>query len=186
MMLVKILKFGSNWWARFGRDPQDRYRFTRHAAYFNSAGVRCGSKIRRHWLVPGLIRFNGVGDFNPQFPRRSVGETFECADLVFACGGNRLFVMRKTLPSASPDFYLTVVSGDECGAFNFDDPGWKSESVMPIAVSHLRDKQEAMLLMEPLAWVRSTLGVWQLKTGPTWPQGAGLELLEDGVAGCRG
>ena len=47
MMLVKILGFGSNWWARFGRDPQDRYRFTRHAAYFNSTGVRCGNKIRR-------------------------------------------------------------------------------------------------------------------------------------------
>jgi hypothetical protein len=25
MMLVKILEFGSNWWARFGRDPHDRY-----------------------------------------------------------------------------------------------------------------------------------------------------------------
>ena len=84
MMLVKILGFGSNWWARFGRDPQDRYRFTRHAAYFNSAGVRCGSKIRRHWIVPGLIRFNGVGDFNPQFPNRAVGKTFECTDLIFA------------------------------------------------------------------------------------------------------
>ena len=68
MMLVKILEFGSNWWARFGRDPHDRYRYTKHAAYFNSTGVRCGSKMRRYWVVPGLIRFNGVGDFNPQFP----------------------------------------------------------------------------------------------------------------------
>ena len=59
MMLVKILGFGSNWWARFGRDPQDRYRYTRHAAYFNSTGVRCGNKMRRYWVVPGLIRFNG-------------------------------------------------------------------------------------------------------------------------------
>ena len=75
MMLVKILEFGSNWWARFGRDPHDRYRYTRHAAYFNSTGVRCGSKMRRYWLVPGLIRFNGVGDFNPQFPEpRSRGD----------------------------------------------------------------------------------------------------------------
>jgi len=89
MMLVKILEFGSNWWARFGRDPHDRYRYTRHAAYFNSTGVRCGSKMRRYWLVPGLIRFNGVGDFNPQFPGRALGEIFECTDLVFACGDNR-------------------------------------------------------------------------------------------------
>ena len=182
MMLVKILEFGSNWWARFGRDPQDRYRFTKHAAYFNSAGVRCGSKVRRHWIVPGLVRFNGVGDFNPHFPRRSVGKTFECADLAFAWGGNRLLFVRKAAPSALPDFYLTAVSSDECGEFNFNDSGWKSESAMPIAVSHLRDKQEAMLLMKPHDWVRTALGVWQLKTASALPQGASLELLEDGVA----
>jgi len=77
MMLVQILNFGSNWWARFGSDPADRYRFTRRAAYFNSTGLRFGNKIRRHWIVPGLIRFNGIGDFNPQFPRRSLGAAFE-------------------------------------------------------------------------------------------------------------
>ena len=37
----KVLKFGSNWWARFGHDPRDRYRYTRHAAYFNSTGLIC-------------------------------------------------------------------------------------------------------------------------------------------------
>ena len=31
MMLVKILAFGSSWWARSGRDPHDRFRYTRHA-----------------------------------------------------------------------------------------------------------------------------------------------------------
>ena len=44
MMSIKVLGFGSNWWARFGHDPLDRYRFTRHAAYFNSTGVRCGKE----------------------------------------------------------------------------------------------------------------------------------------------
>lgn len=181
MMLVKILEFGSSWWARFGRDPEDRYRHTRHAAYFNSAGVCCGNKVRRYWIVPGLIRFNGVGDFNPHFPSRSVGETFECADLTFACGGNRLLFVRKGRRSA-PGYYLVVASSNRCGVFNFDDPGWKSEPVIPIAVSNLRDRQEAMLLMKPLDWVRSTLGVWQLRTASGRPQGAALELLEDGVA----
>lgn len=47
-MLVKVLSFGTNWWARFGRDPFDPRRFTRHAAYYNSTGVRCGRKVRRH------------------------------------------------------------------------------------------------------------------------------------------
>jgi hypothetical protein len=178
MMLVKILGFGSNWWARFGRDSQDRYRYTRHAAYFNSAGVRCGSKIRRHWIVPGLIRFNGVGDFNPQFPNRAVGKTFECADLIFALGGNRI-LFRKKVAQSGPDYFLLVVSSDRFGSFDFEDAGWRSQSVTPIAVSHLRDKQEALLLMRAGDWVRTALGFWQLRVSSNLPYGASLELLED-------
>src|ERR1700691_1517628 len=95
MMLVKILEFGSNLWARFGRAPHDRPPYTKHASYFNSPGVRCGNKMRRYWVVPGLIQFNGVGDLNPQFPNRSVGEVFECTDLTLAHGGNRALFLGK-------------------------------------------------------------------------------------------
>src|ERR1700739_4279699 len=179
MMLVQILNFGSNWWARFGSDPADRYRFTRHAAYFNSTGLRFGNKIKRHWIVPGLIRFNGSGDFNPQFPGRSVGVTFECADLIFAFGGHRVLFQRRA-DSAQPDCFLVVICNDQFGTFDCQRSDWKAHSVLPIAVSESREKQEAMLLMKPLDWVRTTLGVWQLKTGPA-PQRARLELLEDGV-----
>lgn len=178
MMLVKILGFGSNWWARFGRDPLDRYRYTRHAAYFNSTGVRCGNKMRRYWVVPGLLRFNGVGDFNPQFPNRAVGKTFECTDIIFALGGNRVLFTRKVAQSG-PDYFLLVVSSCRFGGFDFEDAAWKSQSVTPIAVSHLRDKQEAMLLMRAGDWVRSALGFWQLRVSSNLPYGASLELLED-------
>lgn len=181
MMLVKILGFGSNWWARFGRDPQDRYRYTRHAAYFNSTGLRCGSKVRRYWVVPGLLRFNGVGDFNPQFPNRAVGETFACTDLTFALGGNRLLFIREVARSIQPDYFLVTVCNERFGVLNFEDRAWKSDSVLPIAASHLRDKQETMLLMRAGDWVRSTLGFWQLKVAANVPHGAALELLEDEI-----
>src|SRR5438045_9424486 len=96
MTRVTVISFGSNWWARFGRDVHDGYRFTRGAAYFNSTGLRSGSKVRRYWIVPGLLRFNGVGDFNAQVPHRSIGATFECADLTFACAGTRLLFVRRS------------------------------------------------------------------------------------------
>jgi hypothetical protein len=179
MMLVKILGFGSSWWARFGRDPHDRYRYTRHAAYFNSAGVRCGTKVRRHWILPGLVRFNGVSDFNPQFPRRSVGKTFECTDLAVACGGNRLLCLRKAVAGRPPDSYLLAVSSDRYGFFNFAESAWKSESVLPIAVSCLGRKQEALLLMKPLGFVRSSLGIWKLNAAVDVPNCQSLELLEE-------
>src|SRR5882757_9607275 len=130
MMFVKILGFGSNWWARFGRDPQDPYRHTRHAAYFNSTGLRCGNKMRRYWIVSGLLRFNGVGDFNPHFPNRAVGKTFECTDPTFALGGNRVLFTRR-VAQLGPDYFLVVVSSDRFGGFDFADAGWRSQSVAP-------------------------------------------------------
>jgi len=181
MMLVQILKFGSNWWARFGRDPLSHYRFTRHAAYFNSTGLQFGNKIRRHWIVPGLIRFNGVGDFNPQFPNRSLGVTFECVDLVFALGGNRLLFQRQVKGSPQPDYFVAVLSTEQFGAFDCLAPDWKADSARAIAVSQCGARQEAMLLMRPFDWARTTLGLWQLKTVSTVSESARLELVEDGV-----
>jgi hypothetical protein len=183
-MLVKILKFGSSWWARFGHDPHDRYRFTRHAVYFNSSGLCSGNKVTRHWIIPGLIRFNGFGDFNSQFPNRSVGMTYECADLVFAFGGNRLLFRRNVAGSSQPDYFLVALSADEFGSFDCLAPDWKADSVRAIAVSQCGARQEAMLLMKTLDWVRTTLGFWQLKTSSV-SHSARLELAEDGVGGWR-
>lgn len=176
-MLVKILRFGSNWWARVGRDPRDRYRFTRHAAYFNSTGLWAGNKVRHHWIVPGLIRFNGVGDFKPQFPNRSVGVTFECAEPAFALGGNRILFQRKAAPSVPPDYFLVVLSADQHGTLECLASDWKADSVRVIALSQCGAKQEAMLLMKPLDWVSTRLGLWQLKTETPAPYQS-LELIE--------
>jgi len=181
MMLVKVLGFGSNWWARFGPDPLDCYRFTRHAAYFNSTGLRCGNKMRRHWIVPGLIRFNGTCNvFSSQFPSRAVSLTFECAELGFALGGNRILFQKKAAYSLQADYFLTVVSSDRFGMIDFHSGDWKSASVITVAASQSGEKQEAMLLMRPFDWLRTTLGVWQLKTETFLHRGAALELLEDG------
>jgi hypothetical protein len=178
MMLVKILEFGTNWWARFGPDQEDPLRYTRHAAYYNSAGIRCANKVRRHWVLPGLVRFNGLGDFNPHFPGRSIGETFCCADPVFTCGGNRVLFVRKVVASTVPDHYLVVISSDRHGVLDLGNQGWKSQSMWPISISQLRDQQEALLLMEPADWVRSALGIWRLVTRPNLPSGASLQLVE--------
>lgn len=178
-MSVKILEFGSNWWARFGRDREDPHRYTQHAAYFNSAGIRCANKVRRHWVLPGVVRFNGVGDFNPHFPGRSLGETYWCTDPVVSCGGNRVLFIRRATKNTIPDHYLVVVSSDRHGALDFRSTGWKSQSVWPISLSQLRHKQEALLLMGAEDWVCSTLGFWRLVVRPGLPNGELMELAED-------
>jgi hypothetical protein len=161
-MLVKVLNFGTNWWARFGRDVEDPHRFTRHAAYYNSTGVRCGNKIRRHWIVSGLLRFNGVGDFNPNLPERAIGCTFVCSDLVQAFGGNRLLFQNKAPKSVVPDCYLVVISSAAHGGIDFTSSVWKSALSQVVAVSQLRERQEAMLLMKPGDWVQTGTGFWQI------------------------
>ena len=142
-MLVQILQIGGNGWARFGCDPTDRYRFSHHAAYFNSTGLRFGNKVRRQWIVPGLIRFPGIRDFNPKFPLRSLGAVLACANLIFACGGNRVLFPRRAAHSALPGHFLAVFSNDRLGRFDCQRSGWKAVSVLPIAVANrVRNKKQ--------------------------------------------
>jgi hypothetical protein len=177
-MLVTVLGFGSNWWSRFGRDSDDRYRFTKHAAYFNSTGLLCGSKFRRYWVVPGLLRFNGVGDFTPDRPNRCLGKTFECADLSVAFGGNRLLFLRKASHNKLPNYYLVAISSNQHGYFEPQSSSWKSKAAIPIAVSQFRNRCEGLLLLKPGDWVQTVLGIWQLKVSGV-RNTAALELLVD-------
>ena len=124
--------------------------------------MRCGSKIRRHWIVSGLLRFNGIGDFNPNLPERAIGNTFVCSELTHAFGGNRLLFQSKAPKAAVPERYLVVVTSEMHGQIDFASSGWKSVFSEVIAASQLRDNQEAMLLMRPGDWVQTSSGFWQL------------------------
>ncbi len=181
-MLVKVLNFGTNWWARFGRDAEDPYRFSRHAAYYNSTGVRCGSKIRRHWVTSGLLRFNGVGQFNPNLPDRALGRTFVCSDLTQAFGGNRLLFQSKAPRSAVPEWYLVVISSDQHGQIDFSSRTWKSVFSQIIAASQLREKQEAMLLMKPGDWIQTSTGFWQLHVPSATAEPARLARIGERIS----
>jgi hypothetical protein len=98
--------------------------------------------------------------------------------MTFAFGGNRLLLARKVAGSPAPDYYLLAMSSEPCGAFDCRNPGWMSETVFPIAVSQLRDRFEALLLMRPGDWVRTVLGVWQLRVADG-RHDAALSLLEE-------
>jgi hypothetical protein len=178
-MLIKVMGFGTNWWARFGSDPTDPYRYTRHAAYYNSTGIRCGRKVRRHWVVPGMIRFNGVGDFNPHRLNTSLGRTFLTSKPDFLFGGNRLLLKGRMPDSSVADWYLVVICQELHGHIDLRSPGWKSPAARVIAASQLRHAQEIMLLMKPGDWVQTACGFWQLSI-PSHPKPtAELVLLGD-------
>jgi len=177
-MLVKILQFGTSWWSKGGPGPAGSPRYPRRDAYFNSTGVTCGKKIRHHWTVRGLLRFNATGDFNPRFPSLAIGRIFECAPVTFAFGGRRLLMERQAHNSAAPEWYLVVAMRDRHGKFDFASADWISPSSVVLAASELREQQEAMLLLQPGDWVRSHLGIWQLRLSERMPYGAWLELTD--------
>jgi hypothetical protein len=178
-MLVKVMGFGTNWWARFGSDPADPYRYTRHAAYYNSTGIRCGRKVRRHWVVPGMIRFNGVGDFNPHRPNTCLGRIFLTSKLDFLFGGNRLLFKKRMPDCSTADWYLVVLCPELHGRIDLRSPGWKSPVARVIAASQLRHAQEIMLLMKPGDWVQTASGFWQLSVSGQAKPSADLVLLGD-------
>lgn len=175
-MNVKILGFGCNWWRRFGRNSQDPLRYSKHAAFYNSTGIKCGSKMRRHWIVPGLIRFNGANGFASHDMSFWIGKTFSCTELVYAFDGNRMVFENVAGPDRSPDLFLITISGERYGAIDFCHSDWKSRQSHVIAASQLRAQQETMLLMKPGEWVATSLGKWYLTPVRDLQAGAILQL----------
>jgi hypothetical protein len=156
-----MISFGSNWWAAHSGDVDDPYRYCRNSAWFNSAGLRYGKRLRFRWVVPGQIRFNSSSRFNPEFKTRTTGKTFECDNLRVYGGRIHLLVTR---PAANclPDAYLVTLTDAVHGLIDFDDPLWRSTGVRPISVSLRPPRYEAMVLMGARDHVRTDRGEWHL------------------------
>jgi hypothetical protein len=57
-MVIHCIDFGSLWWLRPGDDAADAYRFSAHAAIFNTTGFVSGCRERRFWHTSGVVRLN--------------------------------------------------------------------------------------------------------------------------------
>jgi hypothetical protein len=174
-MRVRIISFGTNWWAMHGRDLDDPYCFHRDAAWFNSAALMCGHRIRLCWAHPGHIRFNQNSGFQPEFPLRSIGKTFLCAGPNRLDGRTHLLLSRMAGDSGC-DLYLVTVSDSSHGRIRFAIPHWRSRGVQPISISLRGSRYEAMLLMGQSDWLETDLGRWSIS-----PQSLRLVLSEEGA-----
>ena len=158
-MRVRVINFGTNWWAMRSPDRSDPYCFRRNAAYFNATALMCGRRLRHSAIFPGQIRFNVKSGFNPEFPSRAIGRTFLCSGPNQVAGKVHLLFMRPV--AATPtDAYLVTLNSTEQGSIRFDKPGWRSSGVQPISISLRGPRYEAMLLMGATDSVWSELGRW--------------------------
>jgi hypothetical protein len=142
-------------------DTNDPYCFRRRAAWFNAAALMSGRRLHHSAIFPGQVRFNSHSGFDPEFPLRTVGRTFQCSGPQQFAGKMHLLFERR-ISQAEPDAYLVTLKSVEHGAIQFAKPGWKSAGVQPISISLRGGKYEAMLLFGSGDWVESDLGRWQV------------------------
>ena len=160
-MYIRIISFGTNWWAMRSRDTSDPFCFRRRAAYFNAAALMSGRRLHHSAIFPGQVRFNAKSGFDPEFPLRAVGKTFLCSEpRQFAGKIHLLFERRAT--AKTPDAHLVTLRSAEHGSIQFAKPGWKSAGVRPISISLRGQNYEAMLLLGCGDWVESDIGRWQI------------------------
>jgi hypothetical protein len=160
-MRIRVVSFGTNWWAMHSRDLDDPYCFRRRAAWFNSTGIQCGGRLRLCWVFPGQIRFNQTSGFEPEFPLRSLGRTFHCSGPNLLDGRTHLLFSRLISDSAA-DYYLVTLNEGAHGRISFRSSAWRSAGVRPISVSVRGIRYEAMLLMGPEDRIETELGRWSV------------------------
>jgi hypothetical protein len=162
-MIVHCLSFGALWWLRPGDNELDHQKFTSRAAIFNTTGFRQGSRERRNWTVPGVVRLN-AGTCREQ--RLQIGELparrFETLGLERCGAQNRLLLRRSVKQSLPADMGLVRVDSDSVGRIAFDQD-WRSPGVRVVAASAFRDRQQTLLLMPCPARITTEEATWRLE-----------------------
>jgi len=158
-MRVRIINFGTNWWAMRSDETSDPLCFVRKAAYFNATALKSGRRLHHSAIFRGQVRFNSKSGFDPEFRSRARGKTFVSPGPKQFEGKVHL-LFERTEDTAQPDAYLVTLNSAEHGSIRFDKPGWRSSGVQPISISLRGPRYEAMLLMGAADWVWSELGRW--------------------------
>ena len=161
-MRVRIVSLGSNWWSARPRDVADPFCLRRNAAWFNSAGLKFGKRLRLCWVYPGQVRFNRSSGFNPEFPNRVIGRSFKCYEPNRMYGRMHLLVTHNLDRTQEVDRYLVAFTEQTCGPIRFQKPHWKSEGVQLISASARLHRYEIVALMSAEDWIESSIGLWTL------------------------
>lgn len=182
-MTVQILSFGSAWWTRPGSDLKDPLRYTRHAAYFNSAAIAVGTKLHTAGPVAGLVRFNHSSGLDLRRTDTNIGRVFAFGPLERYRDTNRLLALSRAEEGTIPTHFLVRLNSSRHGLVSLRTR-WCSADVQTIAVSRFRGIQELLLLMTSDSEVRTQIGTWSVR--PDGQQVSRLTLMVEELASDRG
>jgi hypothetical protein len=161
-MWIRVINFGTNWWSPHSRDLSDPFCFRKDAAWFNSAGLMSGRRLRLCWVYPGHIRFNKNSGFHPEFPQRALGKTFQSDGPKRIGGRLHLLLSHAREQVTEPNRYLVTMSPELHGQITFTSRTWKSTDAQPISISLHGSRYEAMLLLGAEDWIKTDLGLWSI------------------------
>jgi hypothetical protein len=122
-----------------------------------------GSKFRRSWKVPGVLRFNGNSRIDPHQPNDVLGCIFGCVGITQHNGQNRLLAIGKRYGPLMPTHYLVSIESRLYGYINFSSR-WKNEGVSVVALSEYDGHQQTLLLLSAAGQFATAAGIWQIST----------------------
>jgi hypothetical protein len=175
-MLVSVAGFGSLWRRRIDKNQDNPHRFAR-SVYYNTTGVDIAGTMRQRPKITGYARFHACGGFDPHHPSRMIGQVFECAEPCVWKGDNKLLFRHVSPKPGKPDRFLVVVRSNLNGVLNVGVNNWRCPDTWLIAFSEGGGQQEAMLLMPPCGWIRTSLGHFVLEPEIRGPWIARLVLV---------
>ena len=158
MVLVSIQGFGSIWEPRIGRDPSDPFRYSRHAAFFNTTGIQVNGKFRYRWRAGGKIRFEGGSWFDSVTPHHNLNKVFECDEPEERPEWVQMCCKRRLPKPEVPDYFLFCITSEQFGWLNMRDRSARSEETFVLSYSAEGLQQEVLILMRPDSWIRGKRG----------------------------
>jgi hypothetical protein len=182
VVLVSIQGFGSIWEPRIGRDPSDPFRYSRHAAFFNTTGIQVNGKFRYRWRAGGKIRFEGGSWFDSVTPHHNLNKVFECDEPEERPEWVQMCCKRRLPKPEVPDYFLFCILSGHIGRLKMRDRRARSEETYVLSYSaDYRAKglqQEVLILMRPDSWICGERGRLVVEPHPRRPWAARLVFEE--------
>ena len=158
-MLVAVQSFGSIWTERGASPEVDGANAVRRRAFYNTTGVRAGSKLRSRSCVYGYVRLDECSGFHPGFAERVIHRVYESEGVSVWDGRNKLFLRQLTPTGTRPDLYLFRSGSAEIGWIDRSG-AWTGRGAQVLSFSEGNAQQEALLILPAFGWVRSERGTF--------------------------
>jgi hypothetical protein len=162
-MIIHCVSFGSLWWLRPGQQVDDPMRFTSHAALFNTTGFISGSRERRSWHVPGIVRINAGMHRHAARSGDYVARSYESRGIERRGEWKRLLLGRQVNGPSKVDVLLLCVKSETIGRIDFGLE-WSTNGVDAVAASACKGMQETLIVAPISAKIRTSCGEWEV----TW------------------